>query len=430
MYYRNPFCPKDDDPMIGNEDALNFLQDSVKDKVKQTLIMGVEGVGKSELLKSLTDLDFREQILRDQKILIAEMVELNAEKPPNEVLTHLCNAIHGAIEMPSLRATLIDLLRENLERKPEVTDDGVTKTPEMKIKDILSDLSAVMAQSGGSGDSVSTQTEFDFGRAFRTLSGAKIRVFFLVDAFDRFVMSSQVKAGHHDALRSVLNNAMYLVATNYDLKEDSLHPEVRNSYFLPGFSDNCYTVRGLVTEEEANAFIDSKLKPNDPIRFSPKLRQELYEASGGIPQVLNWAAKLAYQQISRSIDHSEDGVDIYQLCLEDEEGCHLLENWSMLMTEPQIEVLYQLAIKEDPNYREGYVPDGIGMGTAAYDLMERGILRAKRRIDENGNRCEEYGKYEINSKLYERFCQDPDRLRVSVNKSPWGPGWDNGGLPL
>lgn len=362
--------------MIGREDVFEELQMKMENH-SHTVIMGVEGSGKSSLLKSFFNREYCMKMAKEERTLIMQ-TEYPVDVSSDKVYKVFIDRAQDAL-------ILLDIC-------------GMTEDK----KNIEEYLAKTVEQEGGS----------RFEGTVNSFAARGFRLVYVLDNFERFTTSPQVTMEHHEKMRSLLDKTQYVVATNYDFNKDSLPPEVQSSYLLQMFANNEITLQGF-SLEESEQYIRRELKSND-FEFPQSLIEEVYAISGGIPGLLHNAAYHAYDRLEQEDIESIKGTDIPKKIFADMQKT--MENWSVLLTPNQVRVLKEL---KDKGGRPGEGDD-----SAAKLLLQRGILREVFRINERGRKVRESGVYDYNSVLFSQFCDKKDAeghtlMEKAVCKNPF-----------
>lgn len=195
-----------------------------------------------------------------------------------------------------------------------------------------------------------------------------------------------------------------IVATNFDLSQDSLPPTVKGSYLLHKFT-HPILVHPL-SEADAVTFIERK-QEHCSLKISEKTIASLFNLSGGIPWVLATAADCAYDNMEANggeMDGKQTTKAMYQA------SKPIFRSWCKLLTPAQVEVLKQLTgnIKKNNEYAVGsFTGEQQDQQSAIAILKARGILKRAEYVDEFGNvRKGLEEEVSFNSLLFQRFCRE------------------------
>lgn len=343
--------------LIGRESEFRELHTKMRQR-KHTMIMGVEGSGKSSFLSSFFSYDYRLSMARDRKTLIY------------------------VTEYPTALSSegVYDYFAQMMEASVRILDDcGLSQ-----IKDnICQELQEIDGKTTG---------QSRFVQTINTIAERGYRMVLVLDNFELFTSSQAVTMEHHELMRSLLHKIQYVVATNYDFNKDSLPKGVRSSYLLQSFAKNEITMRGF-TLEEAESYLLRELEGCE-IQFDKEMIAQLHAASGGNPKLLYQAAYYAYELLERDPSARFKGSSVAKDTFADAKKT--MEHWSILLTPNQVKVLKELK-------QRGGILDTMDR-SAAELLLQRGILQEVYEVDAYGRNIKKSDAYAYNSKLYETFC--------------------------
>jgi len=371
----NPFAETAGTDRIEYEQYLTDLKSCIDDKI-QTVLLGVEGSGKTILLNSLLRASYRKKVFEETNTLIAELVVFNEDAPPEKIYTLLCNAIDNALRNLELQEKGIFSLASYADPKEKFT----AWLSNIKNKDY--------------------------------------RVVFLIDTFEEFASSPKITEDHHDCLREAAKTAQFILATDYDLNKDSLPPGIWNSFFIQLFSGGEITIESF-SEAEAQRFLAQKTR-NKPYQFSPALVNTLYQVSGGIPYILREAACLAYEHIAHGKAEADLRLREALLGAEaqkaDKSVFHRFKKWCRMLTPQQIQVLHNLATGATARYQQGMVEEDLHAAASA--LQKRGLLRWWTETLPDGRTIVDPDRYVICCRLYNSFCRERAWLENAAAQNP------------
>lgn len=374
----NPFTGKmaieDPTEWVGSKDAYNELKSCIEQRISRH-ILGVKGSGKTSLLKCVFTPEYkREMAVRSDKKTLICSVELQTIKNWEDICTYLYQQIKHS-------------LRRFLKEKPEEWQEIQSEL--QSIEEDVTQGQAILQQA-----IIALHDDFSYF------------VILVMDNFNEFTLSPFITIEHHEVLRSLINENMLrcIVATDYDLKQDSLPKNVRGSYLLQMFTSPILTAP--FSEDDAIHFIKKKQEQSD-MKLGEELISVLYKLSGGIPWLLITAAECSYENLKKhngemNLDEVKDAI--YQACIP------YMESWCELLTYPHVEVLTMLAssIMPDKGYAHyNFSYDESILRTAVADLKDRGLLKQVYRTDEFGN-VMKGPDFEVsfNSILFQRFCKE------------------------
>ena len=357
------------DELFGRDEVVNKIKEYVESKV-QTAIFGVEGVGKTSLLKSVFSTDYRIKKAKE-KILISPVTEFPSGLKHDDIFDHFIE-----IAINSVRV---------------LSSCGM----EDEMNGILSELEPILS---------TNKTRSDI---FESVIGCIYKngyhIVMVIDNFERFTHSNEVTMHHHGILRSMLEKIQYIVSTNYDFNETSLPENVSGSLYLMNFGGHEITVRGW-TYDETVTYINSCLNGQE-ISFSPKLVDLICKDSGGIPLLVKLISQFAYNYIESN--NTESGMDLYDFHF-DPKVQLILQHWSRLLTPSQIKSMRHL-LNGNVNEEDKY---------PLTSLQLRGVLNYKTETDEYGRNIIKDDKYCFCNKYLEFFCEDGRKLEAAAEKNP------------
>lgn len=378
----NPFKNrhlKNREDWFGNQDIFNKLDFSINYRTN-TCIIGVKGVGKTTLLNCFFTFEYRKQMALEKQILIFS-ADLSTRTDGDDVCNYLADQLKFSIKR---------LLRGSNELAEiiEALDDIETRTGNSKLSETIDILH-----------------EYQYF------------IVLVMDNFELFTSSLNITMEHHGILRSLIEaeKLQCIVATNYDLTEDSLPKHVKGSYLIHKFTDSILVPP--FSEKDAITFIQMKQKES-PIRLEEQTISMLYGMSGGIPWLLETAADCIYDKIEANdvmLDEYQIKDIVYRECYS------LLQSWCKLLTISQINALKILVsqIKDENKLASwDFTGEQLEMRQAVSTLKERGILQNTIRTDKFGNphKSPEY-EVRFNSLLLQKFCNDGG-LEISARKNP------------
>ena len=364
---------------IGDQKIFDELDSCISQKVN-AFVVGVEGSGKTSLLKCFFTFEYKKKMALQNRILIYN-ADLSTRKDGEDVCIYLADQLRNAVGR---------LLRESAE-----------------LDKIMDDLDGIKSNSGETRLQQMIEALHEYYHYFVVL---------IMDRFEMFTSSSSITIEHHEKLRSLIESRMLqcIVATNYDLSKDSLPADVKGSYLMQKF-----TTRLLVSpfsEEDTKSFIDQKQRDSD-IKLDEQAILTLFGLSGGIPLILETAAEYFYDDME-----SHDGVmeekraikAAYEACVP------IMAGWCKCFTPAQVEVL-KLIVSQD-GAEQGLVSrDFAGeqsdLRNAVAALKARGILRQIVYTDNFGN-VRKGGDYNVsvNSLLFQHFCRE-GRMEKAVEQN-------------
>lgn len=343
------------------------------DKRKQTVILGPEGVGKSSLLKSVFDREYRMRKALE-KTLISPVTEFPSDLGEDEIYNHFAEMIVNSVRILSgcgKREEMDEILQECRKIREE------KNSPEIYFESIVNLIYHIY----------------------------EYRIVVVVDNFEIFTSSKEITMKHHEVLRRLMYCVQYIVATNYDLNEDSISPGASGSFLLMNFAGNELRIGGWQKEQMCN-FVREKLQ-NTAVSFSPELLDTIYEVTGGIPTLLNIAANYAYDYVTQN--NSEAGIKFISPLYEKEIVRALFFRWCKMIRPMQITALQHLLQNEYNNEIDQ---------TKLRSLYLRGILDYQVTVDGYGNRIISDKEYQFCGDLFAYFCQKDGNLELAASKNP------------
>lgn len=275
---RNPF--KSGESQLGPNDLWicpNIAWEELEEVVERrlnTVILGVKGSGKSTLLNKFFTEEFCARSYVEHNRLIFSAVLARAtdgDKLCDILIQALCDAAQKVLDATerSYVTAYLKKLKENKE------------TPKMQFIYLCKWL--------GGGASWETNAEYPLKK--------KCTLLLVMDAFERFVSSPKITQDQHDMLRELAEEEImsFVVATDYDLQETSLPPDIRNSLFIQKFQTKI-GLRGF-SLQEARDFVTQKISAEDPVQFTENQVKLLSNLTGGIPLLFEMAAYHMYKNL-------------------------------------------------------------------------------------------------------------------------------------
>lgn len=354
--------------LYSREDIVSVIRDYV-DAKNQTVLIGVEGVGKTSLLRTVFNKAYRAQQAK-KGVLISPVTEFPSNLKDEDIYNHFVEMVLSSVRVLSLCGE-------------EETMNRILNTCNT-IRSNNSSMAAV------------------FEGIISEIDANGFRIVIVVDNFEKFTSSKDVTMKHHETLRKMLSKSQYIVATNYDLNEDSLPNTVSGSLYLMTFAGHEIEIGGW-TEEETRKFIDAQMR-NSPIKFSETTITDLHNATGGIPTLVKIAGQYAYDYILKK--GSEENLKFSPL-YEDKRVQLLLEHWSKMLTPLQIR-----ALRQDP------LLTAKEMDTALEALFLRGLLAHVRNKDAYGNVIVKDNEFQVCCKYFGKYCSDAGKLEAAAAKNP------------
>lgn len=354
---------------FGSQRYFQTLDDCVEQRVN-AVILGPQGSGKTSLLRTMFSRDYCERLARERKLLVCE-ANL-ADRQDGEAI---CHYLAGQIAEKANR-----YLQES-ERTNVLFRElrGVNDEPgQQRLSRLI------------------TQLYREYGYF----------VVLFMDHFERFTTSPRVTMEHHEVLRSLIENDMLrcIVATNYDLSQDSLQPNMPGSYLLQKFTKPI--LLAPLSEEDSAALLQRHQEQAD-WKMPEKLMEVLYSLSGGIPWVLEAAAEQVYDNRENNgggLDIPKAKEAIYKACLP------IFKSWCKYLTSFQARTLRMLAerVTESGQYAvRDFTMEQSDLLNAAVSLKSRGLLRQTEYMTKSGRmRPGPDHELRFNCLLFQRFCQE------------------------
>lgn len=372
----NPFSGKtmpidNPDNLLYRDEAIRTLKKRMKKGV-QTVILGAEGVGKSSLLNSFFNRDYRIQAAKEHT-LISRVTEFPVDLKEEEIYHYFADMAVTSVRILS-QCGKTDEMNEIIKQCEDIRNKS----------------------SNGENRFVSTIS------LLHDIFG--YHVVMLIDNFERFTSSKEVTIKHHDTMRKLLSCSQYIVATNSDLNKDTLPPNVSASLFLQDFGGNEIRLGGW-TVDETKAFLKERLNGNN-ISFSEELAEKIYIVSGGIPLLLNMAADYAYKFIEAN--KTEEGLTFNPGLYRDERIQTLLFHWCKMLTPLQTQ-----AVKNMINNKA----DGSDKKQLKV-LYLRGLLDKYTYMDEYGKIWTEDDEYDFCCRFFGIFCKEEGALDKAAAQNP------------
>lgn len=333
---------------IGRDKALKQLERCMIGYGQGSVIItGVEGIGKSTLLRIYFSKSKKEELVKIEKtedmqpILVCE-ADLSSDC--GDFYEYLLNRL-----VSSCRRVLRVVSNWNKIYEDILFEEESGTSPKAKFESVINVLK-----------------EFGY------------RVVLVVDSFERFTTSTSIKLEHHEMLRNLSESGKLqcVCATDYDLNKDTLPIDVKESLYLQTFH-NKIKLEGLAVDE-VKGYIVGKLQ-NKEVKFSDKVIQDIHNLTGGIPWLVNKLANYIYDHIKQNEGNYEIRAVLSKFLNENREQNLLpFKNWCKYLTNNQYEVILRLLGSNDKpaskiqyyNFRN--VDSNIKK--AANDLFNRGFL--------------------------------------------------------
>lgn len=379
-FYKNGGHIENVDSLLERKELLDALKQRLEQRVN-TVILGVEGIGKRALLDVFFTREFRIRMATESHTLISAVMELDPALDSDDIYEQLIGMCYSAVRILA-QCDRADEKKAIFEEMDEIRGRGVSVNNQFsQMIDLLHD---------------------SYG----------YHMVFVVEHFEKFTASEHVTMEHHNLMRDLLKKSQYVVATNCDLDQDSLPRGVKGSMYLTAFSGNELVLHGL-SEAACATYIKRHLEGN-AIRFSDRLITNLSRMSGGIPALLGTAAYWAYEHIAKT--GSENDLKLRPVLMQDEYVLSLLGHWCRMLTDSQLKCI------EEIKANDGALLSEETKG-AAKTLAARGFLKPATWV-EDGHRFEYPDRFDFNSLVLRAYCEDMRRVREDAEKNPLRKGAD------
>lgn len=362
------------DEWIGNKSIIEELEYCVTHRAN-TCILGPEGSGKTSLLNTTFSPEYRRMMAKTTKKLIY-FADLSTRKDGDDLCEYLADRLVWSLDSLIQKKEELATVKEML--KKSETESGKTRFQNM-IQKLHEDLGYF--------------------------------IIVVMDYFELFTLSSLVTQEHHDCLRSLIESGSIqcIVATNYDLTNDSLPIEARGSYFLHKFT-NTLKMKPF-TFEDVKKYL--KVKQEDCNLIIPEnMTAHIYKLSGGIPRFVNILAKQIYENLLIN----NGTVNVEEVMKAARSKCKpILDGWCKLLTDAQLEAIQKLAGQCFSNQQYGYYDfTAESSEVAAATLESRNLFQRYSYIDRNGNLIFP-GDYvmRFNSLLFQHYCRDMKMIEAA-----------------
>ena len=245
---------------FGQDEAFRDMERKIK-RCLNTVLLGPEGIGKSEFLNCLFNRERRMQLALEERVLVSMFAYPTALEEKDEIYAVFSGAVRAAAdileEIDELRGDYLSLQKAAEKKRREMTGEA----------DYLQQLCQCIAD-------------------------REYQVILVVDQFEEFVNSTHVLVDHHDILRQLLVSGQLrmIVATDYDFNMNTLPPNVSGSYLLQMFAGNEVALRPL-DHDNCRNFLERLSGEAD---FSDAELGNLIALSGGIPELLRLCACSAW----------------------------------------------------------------------------------------------------------------------------------------
>lgn len=338
----------------GREEVFRELDNHMKNR-RSVVVMGVEGVGKSSLLNCYFNLEYRQRMAAEQRILI-RVTDFPIDRDTDGIYQYLAEGVLYAVDALNQE--------ETADIYGKLRDKCVQKMNECK------------------------DTASRFQQVCEVIQEFGYFIMLVIDGFERFVSSPQVKMEHHNLMNTLISkNLSFVVATNFDFNQDSLPATVSGSFLLMKFAGNEIKLKGL-SEENCTEL----LAPGD---FTPEEIHQMWILSGGIPFLFRKSAEHTFR-------HKQEGAIVWKDILKETymDVCPLLARWCKLLSANQVRVLDAL-LSQDSKTGVSFEDDTLNI--AAQALVDRGLLSNP---IEAGTLRAISGLYKFNTPLLKMYCKE------------------------
>lgn len=364
----------------GQQAAFRKLDRNVRNCVN-TVILGPEGIGKSDFLNCYFNASFCRRLASEERILISRFTYPTALEEREEIFGSFAGAVLAAA----------DYLEEQDE---ECRDDyiRIRKRAEQKRKDAAGNEEYLQRLCGICRD-------LDY------------QVILVVDQFEGFVNSPHVLPDHHNILRQLLvsSQLQMVVATDYDFNKNTIPKNASGSYLLQMFSGEDHeVVLTPFTEKECGQYLELISRSRD---FEEEEIAALRALSGGIPVFLRRCAYYALEwKKQEALNSHWDDVRIRAY----EDSKEIIGRWLKYLDDKEAALLTMLAGEGEgrapEEYREGCLPL----------LKKRGLLSVSPDAQTDWDVC-------LNSVLLWDYCTshtllpcEPGEVRAKQNGQAGG----------
>lgn len=356
------------DKLLFREKYMDILSERIESR-KQTTLLGVEGCGKTSLMKAFFCREYRIK-MAERRILISPLTEFPTDLSGEDSYHHITDMMVSSLRILSQCG------------KKEEMDD------------LLSQCESIRESVPIASSRLSATVDL-----IHNIYGYNLVM--LIDNFEHFTSSPEVTMSHHELMKSLVESEyfQFIVVTNYDLNQDSLPSHVAGSHFISRFADNEVRLDGWTVEE--TKFVLMMRLENNPIQFSEQLIEEkIYPVTGGIPDLVFLAARYAYDYIE---EHgTEEGMTFRQTLYCDSKVQKFFEHWCAILSAEQVKALRELA---NATMNESLADRSRSVSLRT--LARRGLL--VHHTD---------GSFEFNCRLFKSYCLDGDKLEKAAEKNP------------
>ena len=195
----------------GRNDYFPTLRDHIINR-RSSVLLGPEGIGKSSVLNTFFNRQFRQEMAQENKLLI-KVTDFPIDRDSDGVYQYLADAVIRAIDMLKQEETMDVYTR--LTNKCDVGQERFSSKASM------------------------------FQSVCEAIQEEEYNIVLVIDGFEKFIYSPYVTAAHHSMLNELISkNLSFVVATNYDFNIDTLPTSIHGSLFLQKFSGNELLING------------------------------------------------------------------------------------------------------------------------------------------------------------------------------------------
>lgn len=367
--------------LIGRKEILQKMDEWISEKQFNVVIQGPWGTGKTSVMNVFFNEEYRIKMAKQQTLFCH--VSFPLLKDSDEIYHLLTDAVIDSLGILYKCGMIAKLTLDFLRKKC----DEIRKT------------------------SVNGASRYTSTLSFLSRD-QKYRLVIIMDDLQHFTTSDKVTAAHHDILRRIVRqpgvNMQYVVATDFDLNDDSVSQEAKGSMWLHDLAKNIIVVQGFTMLECADYLNEYTLGTN--VVFQESELKAIWDLTAGNPTLLRIAARHAYdmkailEETLGDDEWAEIGDQVY------DEAQELLKNWCSPMPKQQIELMRMLAQEPDSKVER----DMSGHVTA---LINRDLVEQSVRM--RGNQSFPWpGHYCVRGKLLQRFCLEPGQLEAAAESSP------------
>ena len=342
--------------LIGRKTEFEDFATYVENR-RNTVIMGVEGVGKSSFINCFFNHKYQQQMALHKNLLIC-VTDFPEQLNSDQLYQYLTYGVISALN--------------NL-------DQPATKEKYTEIRNAWNQIREEICEPVS-----------QFQQVYREFERHGYYITLVVDNFERFVSSPHMTMEHHGFLNSLLGrNLNFIVATNYDFNRSSIPEVVSGSLLLQKFSDNQFKLKGL------SEISCAELLRNED--FTSEEIHQLWILSGGIPTLLRKSAEHAWEkkQCGKPLNKS-NWKNVEEKVYGSSE--QLLARWCKHLTGMHVSIFNEFVCQQTRGPLSFPVQR---MNDTAVHLLARGLLANP--IDAKSFQLIP-DVYELNTPLLYRYC--------------------------